>query len=109
MCGNLSDSCKDHLGRFFMTDENIAKIEAGRNLNRAEAEAVMEQLLAGQLDDAQIVRLLLALRAKGENSEELVGFARAMRRRAEPVFAEGTRPSDEITRGRSTFLQPRHS
>jgi anthranilate phosphoribosyltransferase len=79
-----------------MTDEKIAKIEAGHDLNRAESESVMDQLLAGQLDDAQIVRLLLALRAKGETSEELVGFARAMRRRAEPVFAEGTRPNDEM-------------
>jgi anthranilate phosphoribosyltransferase len=79
-----------------MTDEIIAKAETGRDLDRAEAEAVMEELLAGQLEDAKIVRLLLALRAKGETSEELVGFARAMRRRAEPVFAEGTRPSDEM-------------
>jgi anthranilate phosphoribosyltransferase len=79
-----------------MTEENIARIEGGRDLDRTEAEALMEELLAGQLDDAQIVRLLLALRAKGENSEELVGFARAMRRRAEPVFAEGMRPSDEM-------------
>ena len=79
-----------------MTEENIAKIEGGRDLDRAEAEALMEELLAGQLDDAQIVRLLLALRAKRETSEELVGFARAMRSRAEPVFAEGTRPSDEM-------------
>jgi anthranilate phosphoribosyltransferase len=79
-----------------MTDAIIAKIESGRDLDRAEADGVMEQLLAGRLDDAKIVRLLLALRAKGETSEELVGFARAMRRRAEPVFAEGTRPSDEM-------------
>jgi anthranilate phosphoribosyltransferase len=79
-----------------MTEEKIAKIEAGHDLNRAESESVMDQLLAGQLEDAQIVRLLLALRAKGETSEELVGFARAMRRRAEPVFAEGTRPNDEM-------------
>ena len=79
-----------------MTNEIIANVEAGRDLDRVDAEALMEQLLAGQLKDAQIVRLLLALRAKGETSEELVGFARAMRRRAEPVFAEGTRPSDEM-------------
>jgi anthranilate phosphoribosyltransferase len=79
-----------------MTDAIIAKVESGRDLDRAEAETAMEQLLAGKLDDAQIVRLLLALRAKGETPEELVGFARAMRRRAEPVFAEGARPNDEM-------------
>jgi anthranilate phosphoribosyltransferase len=95
-CGKLCGSRNGRIGKYFMTDEIIAKVEAGRDLDRAEAEAVMEELLAGQLEDAKIVRLLLALRAKGETSEELVGFARAMRRRAEPVFAEGTRPSDEM-------------
>src|SRR5580698_11082198 len=79
-----------------MTDEIIAKAETGRDLSRVEAEIVMEELLAGQLEDAKIVRLLLAMRAKGETSEELVGFALAMRRRAEPVFGEGPRPSDEM-------------
>jgi anthranilate phosphoribosyltransferase len=79
-----------------MIDAVIDKVEGGRDLDRAEADTIMEDLLAGRLDNARIVRLLLALRAKGETSEELVGFARAMRRRADPVFAEGTRPSDEM-------------
>jgi anthranilate phosphoribosyltransferase len=79
-----------------MTDEIFLQLEAGRDLNRAEAEILMEQLLLGHLDDVTIVRMLLALRAKGETSEELVGFARAMRRQAEPVFPPGVRPSEEL-------------
>jgi anthranilate phosphoribosyltransferase len=34
------------------------------------------------------------LRTKGETVEELVGFARAMRRHAAPIFAEGSRPEE---------------
>jgi anthranilate phosphoribosyltransferase len=79
-----------------MTDEIFLQLEAGRDLNRAEAEILMEQLLLGHLDDVTIVRMLLALRAKGETSEELVGFARAMRRQAEPVFPPDVRPSEEL-------------
>ena len=42
----------------------------------------MDELLEGRLAQEQIVALLISLRAKGEAVEELVGFARAMRRRA---------------------------
>lgn len=75
-----------------MLTETIGKLEAGRSLARHEAEAAMEQLLSGRASDAQIVALLAALRAKGETVEELVGFAAAMRRHAQPVFDPGRRP-----------------
>jgi anthranilate phosphoribosyltransferase len=41
----------------------------------------MGELLEGRLEQAQIVALLTSLRSKGEAVDELVGFARAMRRR----------------------------
>ena len=75
-----------------MTSNLIAKIEAGSALDRAESESLMEQLLAGQLSDAEIVRLLIALREKGETVDELVGFAQTIRRHAEEVFAATVRP-----------------
>jgi anthranilate phosphoribosyltransferase len=56
----------------------------------------MEQVLEGQLDDEQIMRLLVGLREKGETVDELVGFARALRRHAEPIFATGARPAGTI-------------
>ncbi len=64
----------------------IGKIEAGEHLTRREAEAAMEDLLSGRASDAQVIGLLAALRTKGEAVEELVGFATAMRRHAEPIF-----------------------
>jgi len=48
----------------------------------------MNELLEGRLAQEQIVNLLVALRAKGEAVEELVGFARGMRRHLPHLHAE---------------------
>lgn len=54
---------------------------AGReHLSAADAEQAMEAILEGAASVAQIAAFLVALRMKGETAEELVGFARAMRR-----------------------------
>ena len=67
------------------TGVTLRKLESARDLSRAEAEALMEELLAGRMAQPEVVRFLLAMRAKGETVEELVGFARVMRRHATPV------------------------
>jgi anthranilate phosphoribosyltransferase len=63
----------------------LRALEAGRDLSRAEAETLMEELLSGRMAQPEIVRFLLAMCAKGETVEELVGFARVMRRHATPA------------------------
>jgi anthranilate phosphoribosyltransferase len=63
----------------------LARLDARRDLSRAEAEALMEELLSGRMAQPQVVRFLLAMRAKGETVDELVGFARVMRRHATPI------------------------
>jgi anthranilate phosphoribosyltransferase len=68
------------------------KAEAGTHLSRQEAEAAMEEILSGRVAEDAIVALLSALRTKGETVEELVGFARAMRRHATPIFSNASRP-----------------
>jgi anthranilate phosphoribosyltransferase len=68
------------------------KAEAGAHLSRQEAEAAMEEILSGRVAEDTIVALLSALRTKGETVEELVGFARAMRRHATPIFNDASRP-----------------
>ncbi|PYU26075.1 MAG: anthranilate phosphoribosyltransferase [Acidobacteria bacterium] len=70
-----------------MIVEWLRRVEAGSDLSAQEAEQVMDELLEGHLAREQIVGLLISLRAKGEAVEELVGFARAMRRRASPRSA----------------------
>ena len=67
----------------------IEKTEAGGVLERAEAEAVMEELLAGRLDTPAIIRFLIALNSRPYRAVELAAFARVMRRHAARVFAEG--------------------
>ena len=74
----------------------LEKIEAGSHLSRSEAESTMEELLAGRCSDAEIVRLLTGVRAKGETLDELIGFATAMRRYARPVFAKAAGLPDEM-------------
>ena len=66
-----------------MIAESLRKVEAGSDLSAMEAEKVMDELLEGRLAQEQIVGLLTSLRDKGEAVEELVGFARAMRRHAD--------------------------
>jgi anthranilate phosphoribosyltransferase len=73
-----------------MAHSLIEHVEAGKILARAEAEAVMEELLSGRMETPEIVRLLTALNTRPNQAEELVGFALAMRRHAARVFAEGT-------------------
>jgi anthranilate phosphoribosyltransferase len=62
---------------------------AGKIFSRAEAEAVMEELLTGNVETANIVRLLTAMNARPVRVEELAGFASVMRQHAAPVFADG--------------------
>ena len=72
-----------------MTISLIERVEAGRVLKRAEAEAAMEDLLSGRVKTPEIVRLLEALNRRPVEVQELAGFARMMRRHATRVFAEG--------------------
>lgn len=69
--------------------EHIGRLETGYIFTRAEAEAVMEELLSGRVETAEIVRLLTALNQRPVEVQELAGFARVMRRNATRVFAEG--------------------
>ncbi len=66
-------------------------------LERAEAEAAMEELLSGRAETPEIVRLLAALNRRPVEVQELAGFARVMRRHATRVFAEGEgRPANMV-------------
>jgi anthranilate phosphoribosyltransferase len=72
-----------------MTKFLIDGAVSGHIFSREEAEAVMEELLAGQVATADIVRLLTAMNARPVRVEELAGFASVMRRQAARVFRAG--------------------
>ena len=78
-----------------MIHEALEKIVADEDLSRAQAEAAMEEILAGRATDAQIAALLTGLRMKGETVDELVGFATAMRRHATPIFRAHSHIAEE--------------
>src|SRR5580693_1316707 len=72
-----------------MTKSLIDGAVSGKIFSREDAEAVMEELLAGRVETPDIVRLLKAMNARPVRVEELAGFASVMRRHAARVFAEG--------------------
>lgn len=66
----------------------LHRVAAGASLNASEAEQAMNSILAGEASTAQIAAFLVALKMKGETADELVGFARAMRGRANRVVVD---------------------
>ena len=52
----------------------------------------MRQVMSGDATDAQIGGLLVALRMKGETTDEIAGAAQVMRELATPVDVSGPAP-----------------
>jgi anthranilate phosphoribosyltransferase len=57
----------------------IQQLELGQSLSQAQAYAAFDQLFLGKTDEADVAKLLLALKAKGETIDEITGAAEAMR------------------------------
>jgi anthranilate phosphoribosyltransferase len=57
----------------------ITKLLDRKELARAEARAVMDEIMRGEATPAQIGGFLIALRSKGETADEITGCAEAMR------------------------------
>lgn len=55
------------------------------HLEAEQAEAVMQQIMSGGATESQIGAYLMALRMKGETTDEITGSARAMRNAAHKV------------------------
>ena len=72
--------------------ELVEKVLRRENLTEIEATAAMLDVMAGRAAPAALAGLLTALAMKGEQPEEIVGFARAMRRNAVPLAA----PIDDV-------------
>lgn len=62
---------------------------AGRDLDERRAAEVLEAVMSGTAEQAQVAALLTALRAKGESGAEIAGFVRAMVDHALPIDVEG--------------------
>lgn len=62
-----------------MIREGIQKLIDGANLNFAESQEIMREVMSGKATNAQIAAFLTALRLKGETVEERVASAAVMR------------------------------
>ncbi|MBN9024177.1 anthranilate phosphoribosyltransferase [Kaistia sp. MMO-174] len=70
----------------------IAKIAAGKSLERAEAESAFDVIMSGSATPAQIGGFLIGLRVRGETVDEIAGAVATMRSKMLPVDA----PADAI-------------
>ena len=61
------------------TEEALARLYEGEDLDSAAAQRLFEALVAGELTEPSIAAMLISLRLKGETAEELIGAARALR------------------------------
>ncbi len=69
--------------------EVLGDLVAGRDLSAAQTAWAMAELLEGNATPAQVAGFAVALRAKGETSEELTGLVSAMYERATPISVPG--------------------
>ena len=65
----------------------LKSVIAGEDLSAEQAEWAFNQLMDGELAEAQVAGLLVALAAKGETVPEITGAARAMRAHAVTIDA----------------------
>ena len=69
----------------FSWGRTISRLLAGEDLAESDAAAAMTEIMEGAATPAQIAGFVVALRAKGESADELVGLVRTMRAYAEKV------------------------
>ena len=65
-----------------MIRETIERLVRREDLTRDEAAALMGVIVSGELSDAQIAGIAIALRSKGETVDEIAGFVTTLRAKA---------------------------
>lgn len=68
-----------------MIEQAIKRIVAGEDLSSDEMEQVFGEIMDGDASDVQKTAFLIALRMKGETSDEITGAVRVMRERVTPL------------------------
>lgn len=62
--------------------EIFTKLSQKQDLNQEEVQELFENILQGQVSEAQIAAFLLGLKIKGETPEEITGVVKALKNRA---------------------------
>ena len=63
--------------------------EGARSLSSEQAEDLMGQVLDGRVSDLEVGAFAMAMRIKGESTDELLGFLRAVHQRCLPISPDG--------------------
>ncbi len=74
--------------------EELEKVIEGNNLSFDEAYEVMYSIMSGNENNSKIASLLTALKIKGETSEEVAGFVKAMREKVVKIKCDSERVID---------------
>ena len=74
--------------------EQLEKVIAGQSLTFDEAYEVMYSIMSGNENNSKIASLLTALKIKGETSDEVAGFVKAMREKVINIKCENERVID---------------
>ncbi len=82
-----------------MFKHTLKKCSEGKTLDRNEAKLVMDEMMAGVGEEAQIAGLLSMMRLRGETVDEMVGFAESMREHAISLQHEETKLLDTCGTG----------
>lgn len=72
-----------------MLRKMIAKVADEKNLSFYEAENIIDIISEGKALPTQVAALLIALKMKGETSEEITAFAKKLREKAEKINTFG--------------------
>jgi anthranilate phosphoribosyltransferase len=67
----------------------LSRLLKGHDLDEDEAAEILQAIMHGEAESAQVAAFLVALRAKGEADTEIAGFVRAMLDNAAPIEVTG--------------------
>ncbi|MEE9431444.1 MAG: anthranilate phosphoribosyltransferase [Melioribacteraceae bacterium] len=73
-----------------MIKELIQKVIEKKNLTFDESHQVMNSIMSGEINNSHIAGLLVALKCKGENANEVAGFVKAMREKSIKINSSST-------------------
>lgn len=68
-----------------MYKDVITKISEGKEINKIEAEEIMESIIEGKLSKVQMTAILIAIKMKRESKEEIIGFVKAIKKYTKTV------------------------
>src|SRR3546814_989910 len=91
MNNNLAELVAPEATQEDAVEAALVRLSAGESLTQAGAESLFTELLEGRLSEPAIAAMLVAIRRKGQSTDELLGSARALR-----AFDEQFEPTDYL-------------